>query len=208
MELVPFGQGFLSPAAPTAELERLVISRAIWHGGASSAALEASNVTVRQDPAGDIQPDKGRRPLGRLAPGSKWSEICPGLPGFDPGRASRHFLVQLWRSSGPKRSAKSSRKRRNHPSLVQETNTKEVTMAVVLTDKGEFEVAATGGLCVSPGDAEAITGWTLKPEGMCRDELCVPLGDEARRDGKVDIAAFWRTSGIPLCPIAAPKSGY
>jgi hypothetical protein len=71
-------------------------------------------------------------------------------------------------------------------------------MAVVLTDRSEFEVAATGGLRVSPGDAEAITGWTLKPEGMCRDELCVPLGDEARRDGKVDVAAFWRTLGHPI----------
>jgi hypothetical protein len=71
-------------------------------------------------------------------------------------------------------------------------------MAVVLTDRGEFEVAATGGLCVSPRDAEAITGWMLKPEGMCRDDLCVPLGDEPRRDGKVDIAAFWRTLGHPI----------
>ena len=34
-------------------------------------------------------------------------------------------------------------------------------MAVVLTDRGEFEVAATSGLRVSPADAEAITGWTL-----------------------------------------------
>jgi hypothetical protein len=71
-------------------------------------------------------------------------------------------------------------------------------MAVVLTDRGEFEVAAKGGLRVSPEDAEEITGWTLKPEGMCRDELCVPLGDEARRDGDVDIAAFWRSLGHPI----------
>jgi len=71
-------------------------------------------------------------------------------------------------------------------------------MAVVLTDRGEFEVAATGELHVSPEDAEAITGWTLKPEGMCRDELCVPLGDDARRDGKVDVATFWRTLGHPI----------
>ncbi len=71
-------------------------------------------------------------------------------------------------------------------------------MAVVLTETNEFEVPITGGLRVSPRDAEAITGWTLKPEGMCRDELCVPLGEEARRDGKVDIAAFWGTLGHPI----------
>ena len=71
-------------------------------------------------------------------------------------------------------------------------------MAVVLTGRDEFKVPATGGLRVSPGDAEAITGRTLKPEGMCRDALCVPLGDDAHRNGKVDIAAFWRTLGHPV----------
>jgi hypothetical protein len=71
-------------------------------------------------------------------------------------------------------------------------------MAVILMDRGEFEVAATGGLRVSPENAEAITGWVLKPEGMCRDELCVPLTEDARRDGQVDIAAFWRVLGHPV----------
>jgi hypothetical protein len=71
-------------------------------------------------------------------------------------------------------------------------------MAVVLTDTGEFTIGATNGLCVSPADAETVTGWTLKPEGMCRDELCVPLTCDARRDGKVDIAAFWRALGHPV----------
>jgi hypothetical protein len=89
-------------------------------------------------------------------------------------------------------------KRQIYAFLLREKNTMETMMAVVLTDGGEFEVAATGGLGVSPRDAQVITGWTLKPEGMCRDELCVPLGDEARRDCKVDIAAFWRTLGHPL----------
>jgi hypothetical protein len=71
-------------------------------------------------------------------------------------------------------------------------------MAVVLTDWGEFEVTAIGGLRVAARDAEAITGWTLKPEGMCRDELCVPLGNHTTRDGEVDIAAFWGALGHPV----------
>jgi len=87
---------------------------------------------------------------------------------------------------------------RNGALFPHERNIREATMAVVLTDNGEFKVAATDGLCVSPADAEAVTGWTLKPEGMCRDALCVPLGDDARRNGKVDIAAFWRTLGHPV----------
>jgi len=75
---------------------------------------------------------------------------------------------------------------------------KESDMAVVLTDKGEFTLEATDGLCVSAADAEMVTGWRLKPEGMGRDELCVPLAGDARRDGKVDIATFWRGLGHPV----------
>jgi hypothetical protein len=71
-------------------------------------------------------------------------------------------------------------------------------MVTVLTDWGEFTVSASDGLCVSPADAETVTGWTLKPEGMCRDELCVPLAGKTRRDGNIDLAAFWRVLGHPV----------
>ena len=50
----------LSLAAPTAELERLAISRSLWHGGQPVLRWNASNVAVRQDPAGNIKPDKER----------------------------------------------------------------------------------------------------------------------------------------------------
>ncbi len=60
LALVEFGQGFLSMAAPTAELERLIVSRALWHGGHPVLRWNASNVAVRQDPAGNIKPDKER----------------------------------------------------------------------------------------------------------------------------------------------------
>jgi hypothetical protein len=71
-------------------------------------------------------------------------------------------------------------------------------MVAVLTDWGEFTVAADEGLRVSPADAETITGWTLKPEGMCRDEFCVPLAEDPRRDGRIDLAGFWRVLGHPV----------
>jgi phage terminase large subunit-like protein len=60
LNLVQFGQGFLSMAAPTAELERLSVSRSLWHGGHPVLRWNASNVAVRHDPAGNIKPDKER----------------------------------------------------------------------------------------------------------------------------------------------------
>jgi hypothetical protein len=71
-------------------------------------------------------------------------------------------------------------------------------MATILSDAGEAVVDASDGLCVSAADAERATGWTLKPEGMCRGELCVPLRGEMRRGGRIDLAAFWRALGGPV----------
>ncbi len=60
LNLVEYGQGFLSLAAPTAEVERLLVSRSLWHGNHPVLRFCASNVTVRQDAAGNIKPDKER----------------------------------------------------------------------------------------------------------------------------------------------------
>jgi hypothetical protein len=71
-------------------------------------------------------------------------------------------------------------------------------MATILTDAGEVTVAATNGLWLSADDAQRATGWTLKPEGMCQAELCVPLPSDAKRDGRIDVAAFWQLLGRPV----------
>ncbi|NVN44835.1 terminase large subunit [Asaia siamensis] len=60
MDLAEVGQGFMSLAAPTAELERLILSEQIRHGGHPVLAWMASNVAVRQDPAGNLKPDKDK----------------------------------------------------------------------------------------------------------------------------------------------------
>jgi hypothetical protein len=80
-------------------------------------------------------------------------------------------------------------------------------MAVVLTDTGDSTIGTTAGLCVSPADAEMVTGWTLKPQGMCRDELCVPLAGDARRTERSMSPCSGAYSAIPWCPIGAAMSG-
>ena len=74
----------------------------------------------------------------------------------------------------------------------------------ILTPTDEHKVAAHDGLWMSAKDAEAVTGWTLKPEGMCRDERCVPLPPTAVKGGEVDVEAFWKKLGGPV--IASEES--
>ena len=68
----------------------------------------------------------------------------------------------------------------------------------ILTPTDEHKVSAHDGLWMSAKDAETVTGWTLKPEGMCRDDLCVPLPASAVKGGEVDVEAFWRKLGGPV----------
>jgi len=58
--VVPFGQGFLSMASPTAHLERMLLAGELQHGGNAVLRWNASNVTVQTDAAGNIKPDKER----------------------------------------------------------------------------------------------------------------------------------------------------
>lgn len=71
-------------------------------------------------------------------------------------------------------------------------------MAIVLSEIGEASVAAADGLWLSAADAERVTGWTLKPEGMCQDDMCVPLPADATQHGRVDVARFWNVLGRPV----------
>ncbi len=53
-------------------------------------------------------------------------------------------------------------------------------------------------LRVSVDEFEAGSGWSLKPHGACRGEVCVPLPAGAVRDGAVDVAAVAERLGMPL----------
>ncbi len=59
-DMVPFGQGFISMAAPTDELDRLLLATKLRHGDNPILRWMASNLTVRMDPAGNRKPDKAK----------------------------------------------------------------------------------------------------------------------------------------------------
>jgi len=61
-------------------------------------------------------------------------------------------------------------------------------------------VVVDGRVAVSTQSLETALGWTLKPEGLCRGEVCVPVrepGDLLNSRG-IDLAAFARVLGRPL----------
>lgn len=61
VHMVEFGQGYASMSAPSKELEKLVLSSGLNHGGNPVLRWMASVVTVEQDAAGNIKPVKPRR---------------------------------------------------------------------------------------------------------------------------------------------------
>lgn len=53
-------------------------------------------------------------------------------------------------------------------------------------------------LDLTPEDLERQTGWELKPEGLCKDERCVPLPAGAATDGRLDVTVVADRLGMPL----------
>ena len=56
--MVPFGQGFKDMSPASKELYKLLMEGSIIHGGNPVLRWMAGNVVMRQDPAGNIKPDK------------------------------------------------------------------------------------------------------------------------------------------------------
>jgi hypothetical protein len=53
-------------------------------------------------------------------------------------------------------------------------------------------------LRVPVGEFEAGTGWSLKPQGACHGDVCVPLPGDAVRGDEVDVVAVAGRLGMPL----------
>jgi phage terminase large subunit-like protein len=60
LTMVPMGQGFASMAAPSKEILTLVLQKRFHHNSNPVLRWMASNVQVKQDPAGNIKPDKAK----------------------------------------------------------------------------------------------------------------------------------------------------
>lgn len=64
--------------------------------------------------------------------------------------------------------------------------------------------APEGTLPVAVEALPGLTGWTMKPEGVCRGDACVPVppgrpGEAPLlRDGRIDLIAFARLLGLPV----------
>jgi hypothetical protein len=77
-------------------------------------------------------------------------------------------------------------------------------MVTLLTDMKETalpDARADGDrLWLSDADLESATGWSPRPEGLCRGDVCVPLptAREFVRHGLIDVAAVWRYLSKPI----------
>ena len=60
VNMVEMGQGFASMSAPSKELLRLILAGGVAHGANPVLRWMADNVAARQDPSGNIKPDKSK----------------------------------------------------------------------------------------------------------------------------------------------------
>jgi hypothetical protein len=87
-------------------------------------------------------------------------------------------------------------------------------MVTVVTEAGASNVpsatAQDGNLWIARGDVESTTGWTLKPEGLCQGEICVPLpgsnADQYVNNDEVNVAAWWKLMDRPVLHDAAGET--
>jgi hypothetical protein len=76
-------------------------------------------------------------------------------------------------------------------------------VTVIADDITEVDADVAGDrVLVSPDALHAALGWTLKPEGLCRAEVCVPVRERAALlDGdRVDLVA---AAGVLARPVVA-----
>ena len=76
------------------------------------------------------------------------------------------------------------------------------TFTLIESDRS-CDVPATlsdGQVRIEPAALQEALGWELKPEGLCRDAVCVPITDRAalESDAGIDLEEFANAIGYPL----------
>ena len=75
------------------------------------------------------------------------------------------------------------------------------TATLITDDVATVHAEIEGGrLLVDPSQLPAALGWQLKDEGLCRDEVCVPVRDRDRLfvGDRIDVAAVADALGRPM----------
>lgn len=77
-----------------------------------------------------------------------------------------------------------------------------MTSTVVITDTGTTTIDAVlddDAVRVHPSVLDAVFGWHLEPQGMCRGDVCIPLPAQAKPgpDGLVDLQVIASVLGRP-----------
>jgi hypothetical protein len=73
-------------------------------------------------------------------------------------------------------------------------------VTVIADDRTAVDATvADGRVYLHPDQLPGTLGWTLKPEGLCRDDVCVPVRDRGAlfHDERVDLAAVAGALGRP-----------
>ncbi|MBM3676130.1 MAG: hypothetical protein FJW88_14560 [Actinobacteria bacterium] len=78
----------------------------------------------------------------------------------------------------------------------------DAIVSLINAEHGARELAGTvdgGRVLVDADGFAALTGWTLKAEGWCRGEVCVPVRDRTpvAADGRIDVAGFGAALSMP-----------
>ena len=53
-------------------------------------------------------------------------------------------------------------------------------------------------LRIDHAELERRTGWSIKPQGACKEDRCVPLPRDSQHDGAVDARVLADRLGMPL----------
>ncbi len=78
-----------------------------------------------------------------------------------------------------------------------------MTMVTILNENNvtALQGAAGSALWVSQDEMTTATGWALKTEGFCKDEVCVPVpaskAEGLIADGRVNLSEVWQLMGKP-----------